>query len=238
MSSISRPFCLMLVIWICWRRRTAAAASRESARAASWTWPARVLPFHANWASSYSLRYAVSAGFRLAGPRLMISLPFVRIGRAGERRLQRDHALKSRLASDWLNVCIPCSAWPVCIMRVDLVHLVLADEVADRRARASGSPSPSRAPCRRSSGSSGWQTIPSSTQRELGADLLLLVGGEDVDDPVDRLRRRVGVQGGEDEVAGLGDASGRLDRLQVAHLADQDHVRVLPQRRAQASAKV
>jgi hypothetical protein len=61
----------------------------------------------------------------------------------------------------------------------------------------------------------------------------LLVGREDVDDAVDGLGRRVGVQGGEGEVSRLGDAQGRLDGLQVTHLADQHHVRVLPQRGAQ-----
>ena len=39
---------------------------------------------------------------------------------------------------------------------------------------------------------------------ELDADLLLLVRREDVDDAVDRLAGVLGVQGGEDEVAGLG----------------------------------
>ena len=37
------------------------------------------------------------------------------------------------------------------------------------------------------------------------------------------------VQGGEDEVTGLSRSQRHLDRLQVAHLADQDDVRVLPQ---------
>ena len=45
-SLISRPFSRRLVIWICWRRSTAAAASRVSARSCpSWTWPERVFPF-------------------------------------------------------------------------------------------------------------------------------------------------------------------------------------------------
>ena len=70
---------------------------------------------------------------------------------------------------------------------------------------------------------------PLQHERELGPDLRLLVGGEDVDDAVDGLGRGVGVQGAEGEVAGLGDPQGRLDRLEVAHLADQHHVRVLAQ---------
>ena len=55
-------------------------------------------------------------------------------------------------------------------------------------------------------------------------------GGEDVDDPVDRLGGRLGVQRGEDEVAGLSGGQRGRDRLEVAHLADEDHVGVLAQR--------
>ena len=65
--------------------------------------------------------------------------------------------------------------------------------------------------------------------RELRADLLLLVRREDVDDPVDGLRGRLRVQRGEHEVAGLGRGQRGRHRLQVAQLADQDDVRVLPQ---------
>ena len=74
-------------------------------------------------------------------------------------------------------------------------------------------------------------------QRQLGADLPLLVRREDVDDAVDRLRRRVGVQRREGQVAGLGDPQRRLDRLQVAQLADEDDVRVLAERGAQGGAE-
>ena len=65
--------------------------------------------------------------------------------------------------------------------------------------------------------------------RQLHAHLLLLVGREDVDDAVDGLRRVLGVQGGEHEVAGLGRGQRGRDRLEVAHLADEDHVGVLAQ---------
>ena len=75
---------------------------------------------------------------------------------------------------------------------------------------------------------------PLEHERELRADLRLLVRREDVDDAVDGLRRRVGVQGAEGEVAGLGDAQRRLDRLEVAHLADQHDVGILAQRRLAA----
>ena len=59
--------------------------------------------------------------------------------------------------------------------------------------------------------------------------LVLEAGREEVDDPVDRLGRVEGVDGGEDEVAGLGRRERGADRLLVAHLADQDHVGVLAQ---------
>jgi hypothetical protein len=55
------------------------------------------------------------------------------------------------------------------------------------------------------------------------------VGGEHVDHPVDGLGGVLGVQRGEDEVAGLGGGQGGGDRLQVPHLADQDDVGVLAQ---------
>ena len=64
---------------------------------------------------------------------------------------------------------------------------------------------------------------------QLGADLPLLVRREDVDDAVDGLRGILRVQGGEHQVAGLGGGQGDRDGLQVAELADEDHVRVLPQ---------
>ena len=81
---------------------------------------------------------------------------------------------------------------------------------------------------------------PLQGDRELRAHLGLLLGWEDVDDPVDGLRRRLGVQGREDEVPGLGRGEGGGDRLQVAHLADQDHVGILskcpPQREREVTA--
>ena len=50
------------------------------------------------------------------------------------------------------------------------------------------------------------------------------------DDAGDRLGRVEGVQRREHEVAGLGSGERGLDGLQVAHFADEDHVRVLAQR--------
>src|ERR671912_1326653 len=65
--------------------------------------------------------------------------------------------------------------------------------------------------------------------RELRADLVLLVRREDVYDPVDGLRGVLGVQRPEDEVAGLRRRYGERDGLEVAHLAYEYHVGVLPQ---------
>src|ERR1043165_5936174 len=64
---------------------------------------------------------------------------------------------------------------------------------------------------------------------QLGADLVLLEGREHVDDAVDGLDRRRGVQRGEGQVTGLGQGQPGLDGLLVTHFADQHHVRVLAQ---------
>ena len=119
---------------------------------------------------------------------------------------------------------------------VDLVGLALADQVADRRGRDQHLAGDDAAhPV------GGRQQLlgddPLQRDRELGAHLGLLLGREDVDDPVDRLGGRLGVQGGEDEVAGLGRGQRRGDRLQVAHLADEDHVGVLSQGGAQGRGR-
>ncbi len=120
---------------------------------------------------------------------------------------------------------------------VDLVGLALADQVADRRGRDQHLAGDDAAhPV------GGRQQLlgddPLQRDRELCAHLPLLGGREDVDDPVDRLRGGLGVQGGEDEVPGLGRGQRRGDRLQVAHLADQDHVGVLAQGGSQAEREV
>src|ERR1700676_3677880 len=48
------------------------------------------------------------------------------------------------------------------------------------------------------------------------------------DDAVDRARRRAGVQRGEDDVAGFGRFDGRVDRIEIAHFADEDYVGIHP----------
>ena len=65
------------------------------------------------------------------------------------------------------------------------------------------------------------------------ANLVLLLGGEDVDDAVHGLGGAGGVQRAEDQVAGAGGHQGQFDGLQVAQFADQDDVRVFAQRAAQ-----
>ena len=70
-------------------------------------------------------------------------------------------------------------------------------------------------------------------QRELRPNLRLLVRRKHVDDAVDGRSRRVGVQRAERQVAGFGDAQRRFDGLQVAHFADQHHVRVFTKGGAQ-----
>ena len=83
-----------------------------------------------------------------------------------------------------------------------------------------------------------------ATQQQLGADADedlgegeadggLLVGGEDVGHPADGLGCRTRVEGAEDEQSQLRCGKGELDRLQVPHLPDQDHVGIGPQRSAQ-----
>jgi hypothetical protein len=74
---------------------------------------------------------------------------------------------------------------------------------------------------------------PLERDRELHPYLPLLLGREDVDDPVHRLRGGLGVQGRENQVAGLGGGQRGGHRLEVAHLADEDHIGVLAQRRLQ-----
>ena len=62
------------------------------------------------------------------------------------------------------------------------------------------------------------------------ADGPVLVGREQVEDAVDRGRGTGGVDGAEHQVARFGGVDGRLERIDVAQLADQDDVGVLPHR--------
>ena len=100
--------------------------------------------------------------------------------------------------------------------------------VAMSTSAASARPRPS------ARGSRRCDTAALSTRDELVADLLLLVRREHRDDSVDGLGRVERVQRREHEVAGLGGDERRLDRFHVAHFADENDVRVLAQRAAQA----
>ena len=86
-------------------------------------------------------------------------------------------------------------------------------------------------------GSSACVTTAWSEFGDHDAHLLLLLGREDVDDAVDRRRRALRVQRAEDEVTGLRGGQRGRDRLEVAHLADEDHVRVLAERSLQRFAE-
>jgi len=66
---------------------------------------------------------------------------------------------------------------------------------------------------------------------EHDANLLLLVGGEGVDDPVDRLGGGVRMERGENEQPRFGGGHRHADRLEVAHLADEQAVGIFPDRR-------
>ena len=68
---------------------------------------------------------------------------------------------------------------------------------------------------------------------ELDADLLLLMGRKDVDDTVNRRRCGAGVQRCEYQVSGFSESDGGGDCFQIAHFADEDHIRIFPQRRPQ-----
>ena len=120
--------------------------------------------------------------------------------------------------------------------RVDLVDLVFADQVSDgavgnqdfERHRAAAS------------FSARQQRLAQNSfehERKLRANLRLLIGRKDVDDTVDGRGGRICVQRGERKVAGFCDAQRRFDRFEVAHFADQHHVRILAKRSAQRCGK-
>ena len=73
--------------------------------------------------------------------------------------------------------------------------------------------------------------------REHHAHLVLFVGGKRVDDTVDRLRGVVGVQRAEHEHAHRRAAERELDRLHLAHFAEQQDVGVVAHRTFQGGAE-
>ena len=149
-------------------------------------------------------------------------------GRAGERSLARDHAAEQEIGERLLHR-LHAAARAGLHDRVDLLDLALADQVPDG---VVGKEDLERGDPAHAVGRRDERLGDDALERagELDADLVLLLGREDVDDAVDRLRRALGVQRREDEVAGLGRRERGRDRLEVAHLADEDHVGVLAQR--------
>ena len=73
--------------------------------------------------------------------------------------------------------------------------------------------------------------------RQLDPDLPLLMRREDRDDAHDRFRCVERVQRRKDNVAGFSCEERSLDRFEVTHLADQDHVGILTQRAAERVRK-
>ena len=73
--------------------------------------------------------------------------------------------------------------------------------------------------------------------RQRRANLVLLIGRENVDDTIDGFGRARGVQRSENKVTGGRRGQRQLDRFQVAHFADENDVRVFAQRSAQRVGK-
>lgn len=72
---------------------------------------------------------------------------------------------------------------------------------------------------------------------QLAANLVLRTGGADINNAVNGLGCTDRVQRAEDQMAGLGGGDGGGDRLIIAHLADQNDIRVLAQGAAQRRGK-
>src|SRR5690606_29461885 len=68
---------------------------------------------------------------------------------------------------------------------------------------------------------------PEEVDRELHANLLLLVLREYVNNPIHGLQGIDGVQGGKHQVPSFGGGNRKVDRFKIAHFADQNHVWVL-----------
>ena len=111
--------------------------------------------------------------------------------------------------------------------RVDSKGFIFTDQIADgRRANEDlisrdATAADLRQQCLRDHADDG--------RGELRAHLLLLVGGKGIDDTVDGALRARCVQRAEDDVARLGCRDRSLDCLQIAQLAHEDHVGILPQ---------
>src|SRR5581483_9748294 len=159
-------------------------------------------------------------------------LQLVRHGRAQQGRLQRNLLLEIERGERLVERLHPVLVLAGLHGRVNLVDFVFADQVADGRVRHQdfhGAGASLAADFRQ-------QRLTHDAfqhERKLGANLRLLVRGEDVNNTVDGGRGRVGVQRAEGQVAGFGDAQRRLNRFQIAHFADEHHVRVFAERGAE-----
>ena len=75
----------------------------------------------------------------------------------------------------------------------------------------------------------GDQLLGDDAAKRLGdhhTDLTTLIDREDIEDPVEGARGISGVKGSEDEVTRFGSADRRLDRFQIAQLADEHDIRI------------
>ena len=113
-------------------------------------------------------------------------------------------------------------------LAVDHVQLALADEVADGRVGDEDLHSQDAASAV-GPGQEGLGQDRFQGHREHDPDLGLVLRREDVDDARNRLRGRVGMQGGEGQVPRFGYPDGHLHGFQVAHFADQDDIGILAQ---------
>src|SRR5512132_2219113 len=158
------------------------------------------------------------------------ALKLIGSGGARKRKLGRDDATQHQVRERLLHR-LHAARGARLHDRIDLLDIRLPDQIANR---VVGHQHLERSRAAELVGGrhEGLRDDALERRRELHAHLALLLGGEDVDDAVDRGRRALGVQRREHEVPGLGCGERGRDRLEVAHLADEDHVGVLAQRGA------
>ena len=111
--------------------------------------------------------------------------------------------------------------------------LALADHIADRRGVHQNFDG-ERAAVAIGSGDELLGNDPAQRFTHHDANLVALVGGENIEQAVERARGVAGVERAEHEVAGLRGGDGEGDRLEVAHFADHDDIGVLAERAAKS----
>ena len=72
---------------------------------------------------------------------------------------------------------------------------------------------------------------------QLGSNLGLLVGREDIHNSVDRGGCAVGMKRGQCQVSRFRDAQGGFHRFQVSHFSDQHDIGILAQRHSESIGK-